>query len=144
MGSQTLRPGGPAISISGTAISLAVWGISIVIGGRALPFPAKTAPLFLVGSQLIATTSMSHSIASDKTLKAAAAASTSSGDFDIVSPDPILIPCSSSSPLLVTTSDASENAQAGSTSKSRGSRKGLRVVEQLMGLTLGVLRLTLL
>lgn len=144
IGSQTIGPGGPAITISGIAISLASLGNTLVIDGSALPFPAKTVPSFIVSSQLITTTAVSHSIARDETLRAAPAVTTPGGNIETASSAPMLITRSSLSPSLATTSDADENAPPGPTSKSGGSRKKLGSVEQLLGLMLGVLALTLL
>lgn len=143
IGSQTLSPGAPAITISGIAISLAASGNTIVIDGSASPFPTKAAPSFTVGSQLITLTAVSRPIAGDETLRATAVM-TSSGNTDIASLAPDLMTGSNSSPLSATTSDANGNGNPGSASKSEASRVGLGLVGQVLGVSLGVLGLALL
>lgn len=137
VGSQILSPGAPAITISGIAISLAASGNTIVIDSSTLPFPTKTAPSFAVGSQLITATAVSHLIAGDETL-------TSNGNTDIRSLALDLTSGSNSSPFPVTTSEANGNKNSGSVSKSEASRRGPGLVEQVLGVLLGVLGLALL
>lgn len=143
VGSQTLSPGAPAITISGTAISLAASGNTIEIDGSASPFPTKAAPSITVGSQLITLIAVSRSMAVDETLRATAVM-TSSGNTDIASLTLDLMTGSNSSSLSATTSDANGNGNPGSASKGRASRVGSGPVGQVLGVSLGVLALALL
>ncbi|MCJ1263024.1 hypothetical protein MMC22_002894 [Lobaria immixta] len=143
IGSETLSPGAPAITISGIAISLAASGNTIVIDGSASPFPTKAAPSFTVGSQLITLTPVSRSIAGDETLRATAV-TTSSGNNDTASLALDLRTGSNSSPLSATTYDANGNGNPGLASKGEAGRVGLGLVGQMLGVSLGVLGLALL
>ena len=79
IGSETLIPGGSAITVSGVEVSLAPSGSVIIVSSRTEIFPGGNAPVITVGSQVVTASAESEYVIGSQTLIPGASAITVSG-----------------------------------------------------------------
>ncbi|KAG6999235.1 hypothetical protein G7Y79_00036g071910 [Physcia stellaris] len=103
IGSQTLIPGGPAITVSGTLISLAPSASAIVIDGstKSIPTPSVTsAPVLTINNQPVTANSASEYIIGSQTLIPGGPAITVSGTLISLAPSASAVVIGDSTEIL--------------------------------------------
>ena len=149
IGSQTLVPGAPAITVSGVEVSLAPSASNVVVDGTTVAFSAATgvAPVITIGSQLFTATPVSGSayVVGSQTLRPGASAITVGGVEVSLAP-------SASNVVVGGTTEAFSAATAavngtgvsGDAFMGDARRMGIGLKGQMLGLGLGLLGLAVM
>lgn len=146
VGSQTLSPGAPAIIISGIPISFIAAGNIIMINKSVLPIsPNETTFPLTIASQIISATAISRSIAGDQSSNVETAqVSQFSANTRLTTPTSDAANFSNSSKLSAATSNTNGLESPHSIPTGEAIRRHPVLMNEVLGVLLGVVGLTFL
>lgn len=103
IGSQSVLPGGPAVTVAGSTFSLASESDALFVNGKPTPLPSAPISIFKVGSQTFTAAPTGFAIGSQSVLPGGPAVTVAGSTFSLVSDSNALIINGKSTPIATPT-----------------------------------------